>query len=161
MKRSDFIIHSTPRLDVLLSDCVSLLFANKRENPDYWGLVSAAVMDPNDNVAFGVNHMTGDGTRKHAERVAIENYENKYGPLPAGCIIVTTLSPCSDPMESRWGESCTEMLNNSPVRKVYAGWRDPSEGNSEHYQHKKFHLMITKNKKLNELCELIGRLAIK
>jgi pyrimidine deaminase RibD-like protein len=161
MKTSDFTIHSTDKLDVLLSDCVSLLLKKRSEDPEYWGMVSAAIHDPDNNIVFGVNHLTPDGTRKHAERVAMENYTKRYGKIPSGCIIVTTLSPCSDDMPERWHESCTELLNNSPIKKVYAGYSDPSQGESQAYKHKQFHLQITKNKKLNQLCRMIGQQAIK
>lgn len=161
MRYQDFKIHSQQRLDVLLADCIAELFKRRQEDPEYWGLVSAAIMDPDDQIVFGVNHITEAGTRKHAERVAIENYEDKFGPIPDGCIIVTTLSPCSSPMKNRWGESCTEMIDNSRIKKVYAGWADPHETDTDEYRHKKFNVNITKNSKLRNLCKKIGILAIK
>jgi pyrimidine deaminase RibD-like protein len=162
MKILDFKIHSEERLDVLLADCIELLFQRQRENPEYWGLVSAAIMDPDDVIVFGVNHVTKDGTRKHAERVAMENYQDKFGRIPPGCIIVTTLSPCSsDDMKERWGESCTLMLDRSPISKVYAGWADPTQIDTDHYRHKRFRVKSTKNPKLRELCKKIGEIIIR
>jgi pyrimidine deaminase RibD-like protein len=161
MRFDDFKIHSQERLDVLLADCVEELFRRRQKDPEYWGLVSAAIMDPEDTIVFGVNHMTDAGTRKHAERVAIENYEDRFGPIPDGCIIVTTLSPCSAPMSERWGQSCTAMLNNSRIKKVYAGWADPGETDTDEYRHKRFRVEVTKNPKLHLLCQKIGLLAIK
>lgn len=160
MKIQDFKIHSQDRLDVLLADCVEELFRCRRQDPVYWGLVSAAILDPDGNIVHGVNHLTKQGTRKHAERVAIENYEKKHGQVPAGSIIVTTLSPCSDDMSERWGESCTDLINNSHVKKVYSGWKDPYESDTDQYRHKKFTVRVTKNPRLLELCRDIGKIII-
>lgn len=161
MKILDFKIHSEERLDVLLADCIELLFQRRRENPEYWGLVSAAIMDPDEVIVFGVNHITKDGTRKHAERVAIENYENRFGTVPPGSIIVTTLSPCSDDMSERWGDSCTELINHSDIRKVYAGYEDSQQVDTDRYRHKRFRVKVTENPRLRELCQRISATFLK
>ena len=85
----------------------------------------------------------------HAEREAIRAYENKYGPPPAGSIIITTLTPCSDEMNDRYGDDCTDLINNSNIKKVYCGYKDPSQDN----QHNNFNEEVTDNKKIQELCK--------
>ena len=157
MRIHDFKIHSTDRLDRILADCIEELFRRRAEDPEYWGLVAAAVLDPDNIVVYGVNHMTDRGTRKHAERVAIENYEDRFGTVPAGSIIVTTLSPCSEDMSERWGDSCTEMINDSDIRKVYAGCEDRPQVDTDRYRHKRFRVKVTENPRLRKLCQRIAK----
>ena len=54
----------------------------------------------------------------------------------------------SEPMNERYGEDCTDLINDTIVKKVYCGYEDPSQDDSETYQHKKFHVEITKNQKI-------------
>jgi hypothetical protein len=53
-------------------------------------------------------------------------------------------------MPERVGESCTDLISSSPVHKVYAGYRDPSQ---EARSGKTYHLQITRNKKIQALCQ--------
>lgn len=156
MKLDDFKITNTSKLDRLLVRCLELLLKKKGERPEYWGLVAACVLDTDNRAVFGVNHITKSGTRKHAERVAIERYEEKYGPVPAGSIIITTLSPCSAPMSERWGDSCTSVINDTSVGKVYCGYEDPTQSDNPNYLHKQFHTKTTRNKQIRALCKQIA-----
>lgn len=153
MKSSDFRIHSTEKLDVLLARCVERVLRGQASNSEYWGMVGACVLDPDDRVVYGVNYKTADGSRCHAERAALDNYEERYGPVPSGSIIITTLSPCSEPMDERYGSSCTDLVNNSGIHKVYCGYEDPTQNDSETYKHKRFHTKTTRNRKLHSLCK--------
>ena len=54
-------------------------------------------------------------------------------------------------MPERVGESCTDMISATPVHKVYAGYRDPSQQTSS--GNKTYHLQITRNKKIQALCQ--------
>lgn len=153
MKSSDFTIHNTKKLDMILSNCCSLILKKQKDNPKYWGMVGSCVIDADNNMVYGVNHFMEDGKRLHAERVATNNYIEKYGKIPEGSIIVTTLSPCSEPMDERYGVSCTELVNSLGIHKVYCGYEDPTQVDDTVYQHKKFHVMETRNKKLRELCK--------
>lgn len=156
MNLDDFKITNTKKLDRLLVRCLELLLEKRQQKPEYWGLVAACVLDTDNRAVFGINHITPRGTRKHAERVAIERYEEKYGPVPAGSIIITTLSPCSAPMSERWGDSCTSIINNSRVRKVYCGYEDPTQTDNRDYIHKRFHTKTTRNSKIQKLCKQIA-----
>ena len=153
MRASDFKIHSTDKLDVLLAKCVDRVLRGQQKDSDYWGMVGACVLDSNNRVVYGVNYLTEAGTRCHAERAAINNYRKKYGEIPQGSIIITTLSPCSEPMSERWGDSCTHLVNSSGVHKVYCGYEDPTQDNSYAYKHKHFHTRVTRNQKLHQLCK--------
>lgn len=153
MKIEDFRIHSTEKLDVLLARCVERVLHGQSVDSERWGMVGAAVLDPEDRVVYGVNYATADGTRCHAERAALENYKKKYGNPPAGSIIITTLSPCSEPMDERYGSSCTTLVNNSDIHKVYCGYEDPSQNSNDAYKHKRFHTKMTRNRRLRALCK--------
>jgi pyrimidine deaminase RibD-like protein len=153
---SDFRIHSTDKLDALLANCAERVLSKQQEDSEYWGWVGACILDPEDRVVYGVNYKTSDGTRCHAERAAIQNYNKKYGDVPSGSIIITTLSPCSTDMDERYGESCTDLVNDSSVRKVYCGYEDPTQTDSDTYLHKQFHTRTTRNKKLHQLCKKLA-----
>ena len=51
-------------------------------------------------------------------------------------------------MDGRYGQSCTDLVNESGVRKVYAGFQDPSQPELG----KKFNLEITRNPQIQKLC---------
>lgn len=156
MKISDFAIHDTDKLDRILANCCEQVIQRQKEDSDYWGMVGACVLDPESRIVYGVNHLMEDGTRSHGERTAIDNYIEKYGPVPKGSIILTTLSPCSEPLSERHGESCTELINSVGVHKVYCGYSDPTQVDSEIYRHKKFHTQDTRNEKLKSLCKMFA-----
>jgi pyrimidine deaminase RibD-like protein len=153
MKSSDFQIHNRTKLDKILVELCQMVINGQEKDNEYYGMVAAAVLDPKNRIVKSVNHVVSDGKHKHAERVAIDEYKSKYGDIPEGSIIITTLSPCSEQMDERYGEDCTDLINDTVVRKVYCGYEDPSQDDSENYQHKKFHVEITKNKKIVELCK--------
>jgi pyrimidine deaminase RibD-like protein len=102
---------------------------------------------------IGVNTADKNGTRKHGERVAMENYVKAHGEIPEGSIILTTCSPCNEDhtemARGRYGESCTNLINNSNVRKVYCGYIDPSQQN----EHNKYTLECTTNQDIHRLCK--------
>ena len=152
-KDSDYEIHNHPKLDRILVKLCQLVIKGKKTNPEKYGMVAACVLDPKNQTVLCVNEATEDGTRKHAERVAIERYVEKYGDIPTGSIILTTLSPCNEDdtemADGRYGESCTDLINNSNVRKVYCGYMDPSQDN----EHNKYTLEATSNGDIRELCK--------
>jgi hypothetical protein len=51
-------------------------------------------------------------------------------------------------MDERYGESCTDLVNNSQCRKVYCGYIDPTQGNDQ----VEFSLEETQNGKLKDIC---------
>jgi len=52
-------------------------------------------------------------------------------------------------MKEREGISCSELIETTPVRRVYAGYRDPTQ---DHFVHDDFDVVITSNAKIEELC---------
>jgi 8-oxo-dGTP pyrophosphatase MutT (NUDIX family)/GNAT superfamily N-acetyltransferase len=63
--------------------------------------------------------------------MAIDKYHERYGKIPPGAIIVTTLSPCNRDMAERNGPSCQDLLLQNGIEKVYSGYMDPSQ-HSDH-----------------------------
>ena len=153
MKVSDFHIRNYDKLDHFLYKlCKELIFAHKID-PEKYGWVAAGVLDPRNRFIWAINVPSEDGDRVHAEHAAIVKYNDTYGDIPKGSIILTTLSPCSEYMNDREGPSCTELINNSVVHKVYCGFMDPTQGDSDAFQHKKFTLVNTQNSKIQEMCK--------
>lgn len=113
-------------------------------------MVASAVLDPDNNCVAALNYRRGNKS-VHGERAAIEAYEKRFGAIPEGSIILTTCSPCTDPMPDRVGDSCRDLINSTPVHKVYAGYADPSQQTGP--GDKTYHLQITRNKKIQELCK--------
>jgi pyrimidine deaminase RibD-like protein len=157
LESDDYEIHNHEKLDEILVKLCEMVIEGQQEDSKYYGMVAAGVLDPDNNLAASVNYPNEDGTRVHAERAAIEEYESNYGqPVPAGSIIITTLSPCSEhsdiTADGRYGESCTELINNSIVHKVYCGYQDPSQGDDKHDE-RTFTLEETRNPAIRTLCK--------
>ena len=139
--------------DKILIDLCNRIVKHQKQNSDRYGLVAAAVVDPDHNVVYGINHKLASGKRVHAERAAMANYIKRHGVIPKNSIIITTLSPCTDDMPDRKGPSCTELLNGSPITRVYAGYRDPSQ---THLSHDEFDVVYTQNSKIESVCKQIA-----
>ena len=153
MRISDFQIHSYEKLDHILVELCEMIIAGQKKDPDYYGMVASCVLDANNNKVCWVNHFVDSDKRIHGERAAVDAYHKKYGKIGPGSIIITTCSPCSEYMDGRYGESCTDLIDSLGIHKVYCGYSDPTQDASERYQHKKFHAVTTKNKKIEELCK--------
>jgi pyrimidine deaminase RibD-like protein len=139
---------SRDKLDGVLAELCGMVEQAQQENPDFYGMVAAAVLDPTGRLATGVNYLYGNG-RVHAERVAIDRYEEEYGELPKGSIVITTLSPCSqDTHDNRHGESCTDLLNRKRVKMAYCGYKDPTQDDRS-----KFTVIVTQDAGIEELCK--------
>lgn len=145
-------IHNYSKLDKILAKLCNMLIKGQESDKDY-GMVAAAVIDPDNNIVAGLNSPGTDNKRVHAERVAIEKYEKKYGPVPEGSIVVTTLSPCNESDDetaaNRVGESCTDYLNDKGIDKVYCGYIDPTQDNDQ----RQFNIMETGNQDIRKECK--------
>ena len=147
----DFHVKNINKLDVILSYLCRMVIEGKKLNKDLFGMVAACVLDPDNRAVFGINYYN-DATdnRVHAERCALDQYTAQYGEPPAGSIIITTLSPCCHPMEERYGESCTELINDTDIHKVYCGYKDPTQDED---MNRTFHIKQTRNADIIELCK--------
>jgi pyrimidine deaminase RibD-like protein len=151
--KDDYTIHNREKLDQILVELCQQIIQGQQDDPEKYGKVAACVLDPKNRKVLCANEAVESGGRKHAERVAIEEYIKKYGDIPEGSIIVTTLSPCNeydtDMAAGRYGESCTDLINNSNVKKVYCGYMDPSQ----HNDHTEYTLEDTGNDDIQRLCK--------
>jgi pyrimidine deaminase RibD-like protein len=148
MRASDFEIRNYNKLDKILSKLCDIVIAGQDSKKDY-GMVAAAVLDPSNQIVARLNRPGKDGKRIHAENAAMLDYTDKYGPIPEGSIVITTCSPCNEPMDERDGPSCTELINNSTVKKVYCGYIDPSQDDNS----RKFNLLETADGELRSKCK--------
>lgn len=142
MRAEEFTVSLDEKLDEILVRLCELVINGQKENQDL-GMVAAAVLDPNNNCVTGINYPGKDG-RVHAERAAINNYIDRFGAVPPGSIVITTLSPCNQDMDEREGESCQDLLNQHGIDSVYCGYVDPTQ---ERHQ-----VGLTANKKIQALC---------
>ena len=148
MRASDFEIHNYSKLDNILSKLCDMVVKGQKSDKDY-GMVAAAVVDPDNQIVARLNRPGDSGKRIHAEHAAMEDYKSKYGPIPEGSIVITTLSPCNESMDERDGPSCTSIINNSTVKKVYCGYMDPTQDDDT----RQFNLMETADKELRTRCK--------
>jgi len=153
MRISDFEIRNYEKLDNILVELCEMIVRGQQQDPDYYGMVASCVLDMDNNKICAVNHYVNDRKRKHGERAAVDAYHQQFGDIGEGSIIITTCSPCSEHMDERYSESCTDLIDNLGIHKVYCGYSDPTQDNSERYQHKKFHIETTQNKKIQEICK--------
>ena len=137
---------------ILLKLCKLIIKAQKLDS-DKYGMVAACFIDADGQETYAVNYKRQSGKRIHAEHAALEKWQSKNGEAPAGGVIVTTLSPCSRPMNDRAGDDCTEILNNAGIKYVYCGYSDPTQDNSEQYAGRAFEINETSNKKLRKICK--------
>jgi pyrimidine deaminase RibD-like protein len=148
MRASDFEIRNYDKLDRILSKLCDLVEKGQASGKDY-GMVAAAVLDPKNQIVARLNRPAGDGRRDHAERAAMDDYVKKYGDIPEGSIIITTCSPCSEHMDERHGVSCTDLINNSIVKKVYCGYMDPTQNEEQ----RDFNIIETMDSSIRNRCK--------
>ena len=148
MRASDFEIHNYKKLDRILSKLCKLVEQGQDSEKDF-GMVAAAILDPKNQIVARLNRPGKDGKRIHAEHAAMKDYMHKYGSIPEGSIVITTLSPCNAHMDERDGPSCTSIINNSTVKKVYCGYMDPTQDDDT----RQFNLMETADQSLRSKCK--------
>ena len=149
MRISDFQITNHDKLDAILVRLCEMVVEGQKKTKYNLGVVAAAVLDPDNNCVVGINYPTKDGQRVHGERAAIDSYEARFGTIPAGSIIITTCSPCTQVMAEREGINCSDLVDQVGVHKVYAGYKDPTQD----FNGKRYHIEITRNKKIQALCK--------
>jgi pyrimidine deaminase RibD-like protein len=141
------------KLDSVLERCISMIHRGQESDPEKYGRVAACLIDNKNNHTYAINLPGPDGTRRHAERVAIDTHLKRHGRIGANAIMITTLSPCVNDMSERDGESCTELLSDYGIEKCYAGWQDPTQHPAEDYP---FNLQITDNADIFNTCKDIA-----
>jgi pyrimidine deaminase RibD-like protein len=145
---SDAEIHNYEKLDKILSGLCQMVTDGQESEKDY-GMVAAAVLDPDNRMVARLNRPGKNGQRIHAEHAAIIGYTKQHGDIPEGSIIITTLSPCNEAMDERDGPSCTDLINRTVVKKVYCGYMDPTQTDDS----RQFNLMETGNREIRIQCK--------
>jgi pyrimidine deaminase RibD-like protein len=148
MRAQELTVDLDNKLDEILVRLCEVVIQGQQEDQDL-GMVAAAVLDPNNNCVTGINYPAKDGKRVHAERAAIDNYTARFGPVPHNSIVITTLNPCSHDMAEREGSSCSSLVEQHGIRKVYCGCIDPEQVT----KNKTFDLKSTGNSKIQALCK--------
>jgi pyrimidine deaminase RibD-like protein len=156
MRASDFERSDQDQLDEILTGLCELVIQGQHKNQDL-GMVAAAVLDPDMNCVVGINYPTRNGKRVHAERAAIDSYTARFGPVPPGSTVVTTLNPCSHDMAEREGASCTDLVQQHGIHKVYCGVIDPEQV----INNPAFDLKVTSNSKIQALCKAFANTFLK
>lgn len=134
--------------DRILADLCEMILQGQKKDHDHYGMVAAAVVDPQGRVVPGINYRRKNSDQRvHAERAAIDAYTKRYGKLPQGSAVITTLSPCSEHMDDRYGESCEQLLKDLGITDIYCGYQDPTQDSG---------YTVTKNAKLEKLCKAIA-----
>jgi pyrimidine deaminase RibD-like protein len=141
------------KLDSVLEQCINMIHRGQETNPKKYGRVAACLIDNKNNHTYAINLPGPNGTRRHAERVAIDTHLKRHGRIGSNAIMVTTLSPCVNHMDERAGESCTELLSDYGIEKCYAGWQDPTQQPAEDYP---FNLQVTDNADIFNTCQHIA-----
>jgi len=145
---SDEEIHNYEKLDNILAKLCKMVTDGQESDKDY-GMVAAAVLDPDNRIVSRLNRPGKNGKRIHAEHAAIIGYTKQHGDIPEGSIIITTLSPCNEAMDERDGPSCTDLINRTVVKKVYCGYMDPTQTDDS----RQFNLMETGNREIRIQCK--------
>ena len=141
------------KLDSVLEKCIDMIHRGYETDPEKYGRVAACLIDNKNNHTYAINMPGPDGTRRHAERMAIDQHLKSHGRIGPNAIMITTLSPCVDHMDERYGESCTDLLSDYGIEKCYAGWQDPTQHPAEDYP---FNLKITDNADIFNTCRDIA-----
>jgi pyrimidine deaminase RibD-like protein len=151
--RSIYELFDREECDTILYDLCRGILEGQRRNPEYYGMVAACVLGPNGERVYSNNHALPNGQRVHAERAALDAYTESFGRVPKDAIIITTLSPCSSPMDERFGLSCTQLIQDYDIQKVYCGYADPTQDDTESYARKTFTVVATEDERLHEICK--------
>ena len=141
------------KLDSVLEKCIEMIRRGHESDPEKYGRVAACVIDNKNNHTYAINMPGPDGTRRHAERMAIDKHLQRHGRIGPNAIMITTLSPCVNHMDERYGESCTDLLADYGIEKCYAGWQDPTQHPAEDYP---FNLQVTNNADIFNTCRDIA-----
>jgi pyrimidine deaminase RibD-like protein len=141
------------KLDSVLEKCIEMIRRGHDSDPEKYGRVAACLIDNKNNHTYAINMPGPNHTRRHAERMAIDKHLESHGRIGPNAIMITTLSPCVDHMDERYGESCTDLLSDYGIEKCYAGWQDPTQHPAEDYP---FNMQVTDNADIFNTCKDIA-----
>lgn len=115
------------------------------------GIGAACLLIPSSGEAiYDVCRDIGHNNFAHAEHNVIHTYIKRHGqPPPAEAILITTISPCSNPNSSwRVGDSCSALVEKYGIKHVYTGVYNHTDARPTD-----FDLAVTKNEQLAQTCK--------
>jgi pyrimidine deaminase RibD-like protein len=122
-------------------------------NPNV-GIVGAGIFEPSHPPVLATSKKVGEGKWLHAEVNALKEYQSQYGLPKSNTIIVVTLSPCIRRIsKSRIGCSCTNLLQQSLIRRVHVGAIDQNQGINDVLEYEKYGLDVTLSQ--DAQCQII------
>ena len=146
--RTDYEIRNYHKLDKLLKGLCDLVEKGQHANKDY-GMVAAGVLSLKYPYMTGLNRPGSNGKRIHAEHAVLEDFLKKYGEIPEGTVLLTTLSPCTKHLDERDGPSCSSLVERYGIKKVYCGYMDPTQVDDD----RDYNLLETSNKEIHDKCK--------
>jgi pyrimidine deaminase RibD-like protein len=149
-ERTNYEVRNYHKLDKYLAELCDLVEKGQASGKDF-GMVAAGILPLKGDYMARLNR-PGENGRIHAEHAVIEDFVKKYGSIPEGSVIITTLSPCNKPMDERDGPSCADLLNEHGIQKVYCGYIDPTQHDGAE-DNREYNLVETQNKELRTRCE--------
>jgi len=149
--RTDYEIRNYHKLDKLLEGLCDLVDKGQHANKNY-GMVAAGILSLKYPYMSRLNRPGEDGKRLHAEHAVINDFINKYGEIPEGTVILTTLSPCNKHMDERDGPSCADLCDRYGIKKVYCGFIDPTQHRGEE-DHRHYNLIETQSADIRARCQ--------
>jgi pyrimidine deaminase RibD-like protein len=148
--RGDYEVRNYHKLDKYLAGLCDLV--EKGQSSDHnFGMVAAGILSLKHPYMSRLNR-PGKHGRIHAEHAVILDFKKKYGEIPEGTVLITTLSPCNKHMDERDGPACADFINANGIEKVYCGYIDPTQHHGSE-DHRHFNLVETANEELRSRCE--------
>ena len=147
-KRGNYEIRNYHKLDKYLTELCALVERGQQSNKDY-GMVGAGLLTLKHPYMSRLNRPGSDGKRIHAEHAVLQDFLNKYGTISEGTVLLTTLSPCTKHMDERDGPSCSSLVEQYGIKKVYCGYMDPTQVNDQ----RDYNLMETSNDEIRSKCK--------
>jgi pyrimidine deaminase RibD-like protein len=124
------------------------------------GLVAAGVCDDRaGHFVSATSEYAGNGRWRHAERVALERFLERYGVPGEEVVVVVSLAPCTHPeSQSRLGGACALMLVESGIKHVHAGAIDLStyRNTLRDYAALGLDLTFARDKQIRSICERLA-----
>jgi pyrimidine deaminase RibD-like protein len=146
--RTDYEIRNYHKLDNYLAELCELVEKGQSSGKDF-GMVAAGVLSLKHPYMARLNRPGKDGKRVHAELAVLQDFIAKYGKIPEGTVLLTTLSPCTKHLDERDGPSCSSLVEKYGIQKVYCGYLDPTQVDDD----RDYNLMETSNDAIRSKCK--------
>jgi pyrimidine deaminase RibD-like protein len=146
--RGDYEIRNYHKLDKYLAELCNLVEQGQKSGKDF-GMVAAGILPLKGKYMARLNRPGKNGKRVHAEHAVLQDFLAKYGEIPEGTVLLTTLSPCTKHLDERDGPSCSSLVEKYGIQKVYCGYLDPTQIDD----HRDYNLMETSNESIRKKCK--------